>query len=45
MKLLTYVVMDDVVAGGVDSTLADGLTHQKVVVTLGQSDHSVDNSS
>ena len=42
---LTYVIVDDVIAGGVDGSLADGLADQEVVIPLRQSDHTVHDRS
>ena len=42
---LTYAVVDDVVAGGVDSSLPDRLTDQEVVVPLWQSHHIIHHRS
>ena len=42
---LTYVIVDDVVTGGVDGSLPDRLTHHEEVVPLRQSHHIVHHSS
>ena len=43
--LLTYVIVDDIVAGGVDGSLADGLADQEEVVSLWQGHHTVHDRS
>ena len=42
---LTYVIVDDVIAGGVDGSLADGLTNEEIVIPLWQSDSVVHDRS
>ena len=43
--LQSGLVLDNIVGGRVDSSLPHGLRHQEEVVSLGQGDHVINNSS